>query len=206
MGWRDINMNRRKPQRRFAVVPIEEGGDEKAAVLRKASRAAVVAWREQSAGLDDGAAGPASMSFGAGYLAGFARHQALNHGVDAEDDMPGLLAALAAEVPEPMQVALNALAFTVRGVPSARAKLGAVNPLVDAGYLTGHLESLCGSQRLLRTMRDVWGKSDAAEFYLTACDVAADRMQTHQPTMSLRFDPAERAIITTAISLNPPGG
>ena len=36
--------------------------------------------------------------------------------------------------------------------------------------------------------------------YLTACDHAADRMQTHHPTAVLRLDPAERAIVEAALA------
>ena len=65
--------------------------------------------------------------------------------------------------------------------------------LADAGYLVGHLESLCGTRRLLDTRGSV-------EAYLTACDHAADRLQTHHPTAVLRFDPAERAIVARGTS------
>ena len=43
MGWRDINMNRRKPPVRLAVIPVEEGQDAREAVLRKASLIALAA-------------------------------------------------------------------------------------------------------------------------------------------------------------------
>jgi hypothetical protein len=77
-------------------------------------------------------------------------------------------------------------------VPSSRAALAAADSLADAGYLVGHLESLCGTKRLLATGGDV-------EAYLTLCDHAADRLQTHHPTDVLRLDPAERAVVRAAL-------
>ena len=49
MGWRDINMNRRKPRIDVAVVPMAAGEDREAAVLRKAVAAALASLREQGA-------------------------------------------------------------------------------------------------------------------------------------------------------------
>ena len=180
MGWRDINMNRRKPRIDVAVVPMGEGEDRDAAVLRKAVTAALACVAEQ---------GPANATFTAGYLAGFARHQALKHGVDAEaDGGVALLAELAAQAPD----AVQALQLVPRGIASSRASLSASDALADAGYLVGHLESLCGTKKLLAMRGSV-------EAYLTLCDQVADRMQTHHPTAVLRLDPAERAVVGAAI-------
>jgi hypothetical protein len=180
MGWRDINMNRRKPRIDVAVVPMAQGEERAAAVLRKAVAAALACVAEQ---------GRAEAMFTAGYVAGFARHQALKHRVDAEaDGGVALLAALAAQVPDVVQ----ALQLVPRVVPSSRAALAAADSLADAGYLVGHLESLCGTKRLLTTDGDV-------EAYLTLCDQAADRLQTHHPTDVLRLDPAERAVVRAAL-------
>jgi hypothetical protein len=200
MGWRDINMNRRKPQKRFAVVPNEEGLDVRVAVLRKAAQRAVASAVSQSDGNGEALRQPAVMAFAAGYLAGFARHQGLQHGVDAEHDMPQLIAMLGHEAPAGLQPALAALAFSPRSADFARARLAAADHHADAGYLTGQFESLCGSRKLLGLAAEVWGKPDAAPRYLTACDTAADRMQTHEPTASLRFDQAERTVISAAFS------
>ena len=173
-------MNRRKPRIDVAVVPMAEGEDRNAAVLRKAVTAALARVAEQPA---------ADKAFTAGYLAGFARHQALKHGVDAEaGGGVALVAALAAQAPD----AVQALRLVPRKVPSSRAALGAADALADAGYLVGHLESLCGTRRLLATGGDV-------EAYLTFCDQAADRLQTHHPTDVLRLDPAERAVVRAAL-------
>lgn len=180
MGWRDINMNRRKPRIDVAVVPMGEGEERAAAVLRKAVTAALASVGEQ---------GAANNAFTAGYVAGFARHQSLKHGEDAEaDGGVALLAALTAQAPDVVQ----ALQLVPRKVPSSRATLAAADPLADAGYLVGHLESLCGTKRLLATGGDV-------EAYLTLCDHAADRLQTHHPTDVLRLDPAERAVVRAAL-------
>ena len=113
MGWRDINMNRRKTRIDVAVVPMAQGEERAAAVLRKAVAAALACVAEQ---------GRAEAMFTAGYVAGFARHQALKHGVDAEaDGGVALLAALAAQVPDVVQ----ALQLVPRVVPSSRAALAA---------------------------------------------------------------------------------
>ena len=192
MGWRDINMNRRKPPLRLAVVPVEEGQDAHDAVLRKASLAALSALAEVPPGL---------VPFVAGYLAGFARHQALKQGVDAEKDMPKLCAVLGRDAPAAIADEIAKLRFSPRRGPhrTSRAMLRAEEGIADAGYLVGHLASLCGSERLLASALKLLAAGDTAAF-LTACDIAADRMQTHQPTMALRFDEEERAILRAALN------
>lgn len=189
-------MNRRKPRLDVAVVPVEAGEEEGRAVLRKACRTALAALAEQG----DGREGPARLTFLAGYLAGHARHQALKHGIDAEaacgEDAPmqTLLRELGELSPQHVRAALSALRFLPRsGASSARTALRAGTVEADAGYLVGHLESLCGTRRLLRSL------DDTASF-LTACDIAADRMQTHHPTAALRFDSLERGIVARAIA------
>lgn len=196
MGWRDINMNRRKPPLRLAVVPMEEGEDAHAAVLRKAARKAL-ATLEQISMID-----PDLQAFAAGYLAGFARHQALKHGVDAEAGlMEALLAVLSADAPSVIGPSLDALHFEPRtgALETSRASLRAERGLADAGYLVGHLASLCGSETLLGLSLTKLSKGDI-ESFLTACDFAADRLQTHQPTMALRFTVEEREILRKALS------
>lgn len=178
-------MNRRKPRIDVAVVPVGEGEDRAAAVLRKAVSAALAAVQEQ---------GPADAAFTAGYVAGYARHQGLKHGLDAEaDGGAALLAALAGEVPDDLRQAVGQLRLVPRAVASSRAALGATDRLADAGYLVGHLESLCGTRKLL-------ARQGSVADYLTRCDHAADRMQTHHPTAVLRFDPVERAIVGEALA------
>ena len=178
-------MNRRKPRLDVAVVPMAAGEDRAAAVLRKAVAAALAALREQEAG---------DARFAAGYAAGFARHQALKHGVDAEaDGGAALIAAMRAQAPAELLPALPALRLTARGTATSRSALAAADPVADAGYLVGQLESLCGTRRLLDT------RGGAAR-YLTLCDHAADRLQTHHPTAVLRLDPGERAIVERALA------
>jgi hypothetical protein len=203
MGWRDINMNRRRPPMRLAVVAVEEGQDERQAVLRKACRAALYMLAQVPAincGLEP---------FIAGYLAGFARHQALKHGCDAERDedgppMQGLLAELAGQVPPSIRDDVARLRFSPRTEArrSPRAQLCADQGLADAGYLVGHLESLCRTEKLLGSALRLLPAGNV-EAFLTACDVAADPMQTHQPTMSLRFDLQERDILRQALGVRP---
>lgn len=194
MGWRDINMNRRRPQVRLAVIPVEEGQDAREAVLRKASSIAL------SALADSPAIPPGLAPFVAGYLAGFTRHQALKHGVDAEQDMPSLCAILAQNAPAAQAEEIAALRFSPRtgSLRTSRAMLRAEEGIADAGYMVGHLASLCGSERLLGSGLKLLAAGDIGAF-LTACDVAADRLQTHQPTMALRFDAEEREILRQAL-------
>ena len=178
-------MNRRKPRRDVAVVPVRDGEDREAAVLRKAVAAGFAAVAEQ---------GKADARFTAGYAAGFARHQALKHGLDAEaDGGAGLLATLAAVAPETLREAVRGLTLSARATPSPRAGLAAADPVADAGYLVGHLESLCSTRRLLV-------RQGSVADYLTRCDHAADRMQTHYPAAVLRLDSVERAIVERALA------
>lgn len=192
MGWKDINMNRRKPQLRLAVVPVREGEDIAGAVLRKAAAAAIPALHAQLPDAEE--CPPRIAPFAAGYLAGFARQLALKHDHDAEATHPplhALLEELRRAAPAPLSGPLGGLSFRPRGTASPRARLGPDNAWADAGYLTGHLEALCGTQRLIAAAL----AGPDAEAFLTACDVAADPMQTRQPLMSLRFDAGERAVI-----------
>ncbi len=192
MGWRDINMSRRKPPLRLAAVPREDGEDLAAAVLRKAARAALAAQAQQPGNAPD--------AFTAGYLAGYARHQALKHGLDPEEGerpLEALLAELKAVAPASL-----ALRFSPRKGAQMRSGLAATPPLADAGYLVGHLESLCGTTRLLGLAPPAGCGPDAIAAYLTHCDHAADRLQTHQPTASLRFDAGEREILRAAFMNN----
>jgi hypothetical protein len=82
---------------------------------------------------------------------------------------------------------------------AARAALRAEPAAADAGYLVGHLESLCGSRRLLTAAARLGLPGPAVDRFLTDCDTAADRLQTHQPTASLRFDDGERAVLRAAL-------
>ncbi len=198
MGWRDINMNRKKPQPRLTVIPVEAGMDFTRAVLRKAAADAVAALRTQL-----GANMPADFSpFVSGYLLGYARQCGLKHGVDCETEPDGM-AALAEALAEVGCIDFSAepqsLSFSPRGLlgSSQRAALRATPALADAGYLVGHLEALCGSARLARLAiaRTALGAEAGARAYLTDCDTAADPLQTRQPTMSLRFTPEEREAI-----------
>lgn len=191
-------MSRRKPPLRLAVVPVEEGQDLREAVLHKACRAARVSLDAQAQDM-----APGLHCFTAGYLAGFARHQALKHGVDAEQgdgaSLHDLLTILVRHAPAVLAEEIANLHFQHRESP--RTKLRAADTKADAGYLVGHLESLCGTQRLLGRFLSGMG----VDHFLTACDTAADRLQTHQPTMSLRFDLAEREVVLKAFSPSPRG-
>ncbi|MFN4144026.1 hypothetical protein [Aestuariivirga sp.] len=195
-------MNRRKPVLDIAVVPIAPGEDATMAVLRKAAGRAVEALAAQREHVMS-TASEFSLFF-AGYLAGYARHQALKHGVDAETLGGALIdelrRSLCTAAPDALEPALCAIQFGPRPrvEASPRASLRAIPPLADAGYLAGHLESACGTRKLVReAIALVEQKAPPADF-LTACDIAADPMQTRQPTLSLRFDVLERAVIEEA--------
>ncbi len=192
-------MSRRKPVQRVVVVPREAGEDHEAAVLRKAAERALAAVAGQSS-----EGGSPSNPFTAGYAAGYARHEALRHGVDAEvttELMRRLLRSLAAGAAPALADELTALRFLTRpdGV-SLRSRLQVGDAKADAGYLVGHLEALCGTSRLLAAALHVGGAVDVIA-YLTDCDHAADRLQTHQPTASLRFTAAERDVVRSAFRL-----
>jgi hypothetical protein len=201
MGWRDINMNRRKPPLRLAAFPMEDGQDRAEAVLRKASADAFAALEAQ--GIEVGLEQHDWLRhFTAGYVMGFARHQALRHGIDADAETAreALREALRRRVPQVLAEPLRAIRFLPRAEDGVtpRAALRADPPLADAGYLVGHLESLCGSRRLLTAAARLSAPATSIDRFLTDCDTAADRLQTHQPTASLRFDARERAVLRQA--------
>lgn len=190
-------MSRRKPLPRVAVVLRGAGEDHVSAVFRKAAERALAAVAAQAPD-----ASAFSAPFTAGYVAGYARQEGLRHGVDAETgsgQMRRLVAALADGAVPALADGLKALQFQRRaqGV-SSRSHLQAGDMMADAGYLVGQLEALCGTVRLLApALHDEPGP---AALYLTACDHAADRLQTHQPTASLRFTEDERTILRAAFS------
>lgn len=188
-------MSRRRPVPRVAVVPRAAGQDHDAAVLDKAARAASAAL-----GAQELAASALASPFAAAYVAGYARQQSLRNGVDPESrshGMADLVACLSGLSPAPVASGLQALRFEKReGDGPHRALLRAVGAEADAGYLVGHLESLCGTRMLLAAALSP--RPESASAYLTLCDLAADRLQTHQPTASLRFESGERAVLRAA--------
>jgi len=191
-------MNRRKPAVRHAVIPVAEGQGREEAVLRKAASLAHAAAEAQGARL----APLRLLPFVAGYLAGYARQQALKHGVDAEREA-AFLDALAADAPPELADAVQALRFSARPPgQSRRAALALLDGLSDVGYLAGHLDAMCETRRLIRAAVESLAAADPAGAFLTASDIAADPMQTRQPTLSLRFDMSEREIVRRAF----PGG
>ena len=191
MGWRDINMNRRRPQPRVAFVAVEPGTDRTRAVLRKAAASAVAAASEQVNG-EDMASPPASARFMAGYLLGFARQRSSADGVDCAALPPAsgsdlLTEDIARAAPPSWKVVVEGL-----GSDGGRQR--------EAGMLVGRLDAVCGSGKLLRQARArmAEGGAAAARAYLTDCDIAADPMQTRLPTLSLRFHGDERDTILAA--------
>lgn len=195
-------MNRRRPVTDVAVVPLAPGEDATLAVLRKVAGQAVAALSAQLR--EHEPACTALSAFFAGYLAGHARHQALKHGVNAEAQDGALFEelrrALLAAAPGPLEPAVAALRVNRRtgAGTSPRARLRAEPVLADAGYLVGHLEAVCGTRKLVRQALGLLRGGQTVPEFLTACDVAADPVQTRQPTLSLRFDPMERAVIEEA--------
>ena len=197
MGWRDINMSRRNPQPRRAFVPVEPGEDLDAAVLRKAASQAVSCLSGQGIDTSPEALRP----FLAGYLLGHARQVALKLGVDCEEAINDLVAEMDGSIPPDLRPGLAAIRFAPRpaGSVAPRAKLRADEAVADAGYLVGHLESLCGTRKLARLAGERLTQT-GVETYLTDCDVAADPLQTREPTKSLRLTIDERAVIRRAFA------
>lgn len=207
MGWRDINMNRRKPPLQLAAIPMAPGEDRTAAVLRHVvSRACeVLLAQREHLSADEQRFHP----FIAGYLMGYARQLALAHGVECEaGGGTSILKALATEIDRQIggKVMLNVsdLRFVPREAVEAgmRTALCATPMIADAGYLAGHLEALCGSRKLVSRaiLRAMHGQPDAGQAYLTDCDIAADPMQTRAPTLSLRFTERERDVVRAAFA------
>ena len=199
MGWRDINMNRRRPQPRVAFVADVPGADRAAQVLAKAAAAAIGLASQQ---LGESTTGGAFLT---GYLFGYARQGALRDGVDGErESMSALAQALAGVLPERWDIDPGQIEFVQRATADRmpRARLRATDAGADAGFLVGHLEALCGSEKLLRLalLRMEQGGDQAAQDFLTDCDVAADPMQTRNPTLALRFHGEEREVIRRAFA------
>lgn len=189
MGWREINMNRRKPPLRLAAIAMAPGEDRRAAVLRKAASVALETLRAQlPLELDEEAKQRLSPFLG-GYLLGNARQVALKHGIARDDDA---MRDLAAEL-ERQIVALSGMGIS--GFPAAGKTADA---RCDAGRLVGRLEALCGTRHLVGEAFLCWRQGapvDAGRAFLTSCDNAADPMQSRAPTQSLRFSKEERAVI-----------
>lgn len=180
MGWREINMNRRKPPLRLAVIAMAPGEDRRAAVLRKAASQALEALQAQlPLALDDDATQRFSPFLG-GYLMGYARQAALKHDIVC-DDAASEFAAEFERQTDPM--------------PGLQLIGNGVDARYGAGILVGRLEALCATRHLVGEAVRCWKNAEAALAFLTACDNAAAPMQSRAPTQSLRFTRQERAVI-----------
>lgn len=213
MGWKDINMNRRRPQVRHTFIPVEPGLDLQMAVRRKAVGLAVAAFAEQVS--PDGLArfaDPELKGFALGYLAGFSSVRAMRDAANpddpyAEENARALTAEIFRQIRDVLRIEAENVSFTVRGESrtAIRAPLVFTVPgagaMADAGYLVGHLEGVCNSRKLVRQMLARRGHMGAGMAFLTDCDIAADPMQTRQPMMLLRFTPQERALILDAFQM-----
>lgn len=197
MGWREINMNRRKPQMRLAVVPVAEGESRDQAIIRKVAREAEEALALQSEARHT----PAMAALLGGFALGFARQRALKLGLDCEAS-EDVLARLATAIPSAAGLAFNERQPLPAGVRSRLASISAFGACADAGYLMGHLEAICGTRKLagLVLRRIAEDPATAAQRIITDCDIAADPLQSHQPTLSTRFTPPERAIVAGGIN------
>lgn len=161
-------MNRNRPQPRRAFVDLEPGMDRAQAVIARARTLAAAAAAEQL-GEGQGSDPPGFAALAAGYRAGFARQMASRDNVH--------------DVTE-----------------EALGQHDAETPAFRAGQLIGRLEALCETRKLLRLLRTrlAEGGVEAGAAFLTDCDIAADPMQTRNPTAVLRFTREERAIILSA--------
>lgn len=188
MGWREINMNRRRPQPSFSAIPVEPGGDRTRAVMRKAAAAAVRNATLQMDGIPDDTPFKA---FVASYLLGYAIHVTAKNGVDCKAITGDAgMADLAREIAEAIPAAWGIDMRDV-GLP------GRNSPMFEAGSLVGRLEARCACAMLLgrarARMQQTGGNAGLA--FLTDCDNAADPMLSRLPTMRLRFEGRERDVI-----------
>jgi hypothetical protein len=74
--------------------------------------------------------------------------------------------------------------------------------MADAGVLAGHIDAVCGTRKLAAraVVRAAEDETGAAQRFVTDCDVAADPLQSRQPTLSTRFTPAERDAVIAGFS------
>ncbi len=72
--------------------------------------------------------------------------------------------------------------------------------LFNAGALIGRHEAQCETRRLLGLAASCLAGEASVEQVLTACDNAADRLQTHNPTQNFRFTAQERAIVLEGLT------
>ncbi len=204
MGWRDINMNRRKPKLQLAFISQEPGLSRTAAIIRKAAAEAVAAFGEQSGGNTV----PAHRAFAVGYLFGYAKQAAARLGLDCETPdgqhlLQEIAAHLASLVPPALEVALRDTDLAPRhGAGAAfrsrwRPEAAEAPAEADAGYLVGQLEAVCGTRLLFRALES----AATPDAYFTLCDRAADRLQTHQPTLSIRLTIPERSVVAEGLPL-----
>ena len=125
---------------------------------------------------------------------------------DGSATMQVLAAEIGRQLPQDWGLDIAGLSFMARTsrerAPRRRLRIAAAggHSQSDAGYLVGHLEAVCECRALIRkAVARLQGRAtDAGLAYLTDCDVAADPMQTHAPTMSLRFTAEERDAVRTA--------
>lgn len=212
MGWREINMNRRKPPLKLAAIARQPGEDFASAVLRKVAASAIAALTGQLRGSTAPVGATRLSCFLAGYMLGHARQSALAHGVDCEKAggqlLPRLAAEIARQAPATLHFDAEGLVLAPRAfsehLPRSRIHLsnGDMAQVHDAGYLVGHLEALCKSDHLMRMalQRLEQQGPDASAAFLTDCDNAADPMQTRAPTMDLRFTREEREIVRKGLA------
>jgi hypothetical protein len=188
MGWREINMNRRKPQTQFAAIAVAPGEDRRTAVLRKAAAQALDALREQLPALEEESQSKLA-PFLAGYLLGYARQIASKHDLTGDEIGNELMAAFERHEASPGGIRISVI--PVSGIASDERP--------DAGRLVGRLEALCDTRHLVRALLRCLANANAAENFITACDTAAGPMQSRAPTMNLRFTRTERAIVTAGL-------
>jgi hypothetical protein len=64
-----------------------------------------------------------------------------------------------------------------------------------AGVLLGRHEAQCGTAHLLELALDCAAGHTEPDDLITACDTAADRLQSHEPQRNFRFTAEERALL-----------
>lgn len=92
----------------------------------------------------------------------------------------------------------NAAAHRVATVTST-----CMPPPDQAGVLLGRHEAQCKTDHLLGLALDCIAGSGGADMLITACDTAADRLQSHEPLRNFRFSAEQRNLLREALGRLP---
>ena len=171
MGWKDIFAKRRLSAERLVAARVTVADPAQAA--QRAAAAAIESVESQVPESVLGIGGRTAVgALAAGYLRGFT---AAKGGLDVQASHEVLHKAQAGF--QPMTSAL-----------------------FETGALIGRHEAQCGTRRLLGLAASCLAGEASPEQVLTACDNAADRLQTHNPTQNFRFTAEERQAVLDGLT------